>query len=211
MPKALSWSDLILGAASALLLALPQASAQNLPAPAGELIIVDKGRTLTARQRAGFAEFAEDAEYQGVFFVSSRGGWSWQRDVNTMEAAEVVTKAACEQNGGTCTLYARIVPKPAPGRKALDGLAHAYAVTATRWMKVNRSSRQGGAIAASPFQGYHSSTRRDVTQARRDALRQCQGRFDDRVEGRLKTDRIDALKAAGLYDCRIVVQFRNRD
>jgi len=178
---------------------------QNFAATQAKVTVVGNTQ-LNAQQRAAFDRFKSDPEYYGVFQASPRGAYAFQSGLNTLAAAELVTKATCEKSGAKCAVYAIMEPKLPPGRKnAFEGLGMSYASKAVRWLKANDRKSAGIAIAANGYWGYHSWVRRaGVGAAKSAALRGCRKYVRNNKNDWLDPERLKLLEDAGLLECKII-------
>ena len=179
------------------------AMAQRAAALEGNVVIITPC-TLTANQAMAFEEFVSDGRYNGAFYVSQNGGFSWRSNLNTLDAAKVLANQRCNETGRNCQIYATLVPKKPRIGQVIEGLSMTAARDAEVWARANATQGRKVAIAASQYAGWAGwQGNRSHDRIKSSALNHCGDLLRPRIE-RLKAPQKDALEREGLLNCQII-------
>lgn len=199
-----------------------------IAAPAGAEAFYTRGAmqvvgeaALGPNERRGLSMFkARARDFNGAFYVSQNGDHAeWWVDEHRLEDAKTIAKANCEANdgaSGACVLYAVAGPAgPAVGSgKSVTGINGSLS------RDMARPSRKGGpgtwtAAAVNRVGKYGMSWGQPTRdEARKGALLSCKDAIErgggaDVYSDYMTVETFRRLVAAGRFDCRILVEFRN--
>jgi len=192
-------------AAALLVTCVPALASAQATAALESTVQIISPRALTANQASAFDEFIQDGRYNGAFFVASNGGYNWRVNINTIEAAKLVAKQACNLNGPNCQIYAILTPKKARLTKHIEGLSQGAAIGAENWVRENAAKGIPTAVAAGAYTGWGGwRGKRGKAALQKAAVNHCGDKMVPRVE-RLEPRLKNALEDAGFLKCKIVI------
>jgi hypothetical protein len=178
----------------------------------GAVQVVGKAQLLP-RQKSGFARFKGRArDFSGAYYISTgRDDGSFWVDEHRLEDAKAYAKAACEERGGPCVLYAVIVPTGAPAGqgKVLKGIDGSLARTLASGQRKGDKGSFGAAAANRMGQfgvGWGYKTREI---ARKEALFTCIKGIERRVfKDQVSASVYNRAVAQGRFDCKLVTEWQ---
>ena len=169
---------------------------------------------LLPRQKGGFARFkARARDFSGAYYISTgKDDGSFWVDEHRLEDAKTYARAACEErSGGSCVLYAVIIPAGAPvGQgKLLTGIDGSLARTLATGQRKGDAGSFGAAAANRMGQfgvGWGYKTR-DI--ARKEALFTCIKGIERRVfKDQVSATVYNQAVAQGKFDCKLVTEWQ---
>lgn len=178
----------------------------------GAVQVVGKA-ALLPRQKNGFAKFkARARDFSGAYYIStSRDDGSFWVDEHRLEDAKTYARAACEERGGPCVLYAVILPAGAAvgEGKVLKGINGSLARTLVSGQKKGGAGSFGAAAANRMGQfgvGWGYATR-DI--ARKEALFTCIKGIERQVfQDQVSAQVYNRAVAQGRFDCKLVTEWQ---
>ncbi len=184
--------------------AVQGANAQPTAARESNIVVISP-RHLTTNQADAFEEFKNNGRYFGAFYVSSSGAFSWRSNLNTLDAAKLLSFQSCNLSNKNCQTYATLTPKLALLAKPLEGLSMTAAESAERWLRESTTGGRSAAVAANRYFGWAGwQGKLGTKKLRRSAINHCKDKQRSRLEKLEKYQR-DALEREGLLKCSIVL------
>ena len=202
----------IAGVVMALLLAAMPAMAEVAVQTKGGVQVVAKV-ALQPRQKSGFARFkARARDFNGAYYIATaKDDGSFWVDEHRLEDAKGYAKAACEERGGPCILYAIIVPSGATAGqgKMLKGINGSLARTLASGQRKGDAGSYGAAAANRMGQFGVGWGYKTPEIARKEALFTCIKGIERRVfKDQVSAPVYNKAVAQGKFDCKLVAEWQ---
>ena len=190
-------------------LATQATQAQQVAIRDSDLVIISP-RTLSTNQSDAFEEFKSNGRYFGAFYASASGAFSWRSNLNTLDAAKLLSFQSCSLNSKNCQIYATLSPKQSWLAKPIEGLSRTAAESAERWLRKTAVDGRSAVVAADGYFGW-SGWQGKIGEARlrTSALNHCKDQQKSRIV-KLEQHQREALDQEGLLKCSIILMNKAR-